>query len=1296
MKRTFLKGLALLLAVLTIILNFVGCGDDADDFSQTEETKETEKEINQNLNCNHSEIKVVSAKSPTCTEEGNIEYCACLKCGTCFTDTTKTRELSAEEILIAAKGHTEVIDEAIIPTYTSTGLTQGSHCSVCNEIIVEQIVTPQRTKDEYTIQYNCDMVSLNLNGTANSIPSDTYKPDQVKVLANPKMDNYQFLGWSDKAGHFFGLELPKEMSGDLVLYANWVSNRNKAEPISKLGDPIICEDSTAGQIIFVYEIGKIENIPIFTIQNLQVSNGMITTSSITKQTAIKQSNAVEIGKAIANATTNSSTWTFSKDWNEVMSVSEEWAEQQGMTVEQANQFCQSNSNTYNVVNSVGGSASIINSNSSSYKLSANKAHSESTYSDEQRYAGLTVDGKLSNSTTVSAGISAGMIVPIGPLPADVEVSAGVSNTTSFEIGANYQQNKYTQNIKTGTDSWQKNIDIAKSNSQTATASKTWNSSQGFSASSSVSASESISKAVSELISRKNSQDSSYSTGGEEGEEQAFASSNTLEDKYSSSVIYSTEELQITEREYKSTGNTYGKYRLVQAGMAHVFAVVGYDIETASYYTYTYSVLDDDPGSYNEYLDYSYDGSFSDYETSTLPFEIPIFVNDYVNSRITSSKLQISDDGIVTKYLGTNEDVVLIPSYYTRKNNTTGETEVIKIRGIAEGLFKNNTDIKGVSLGNFVNEIPASAFEGCTSLKEIICPNVLRIGENAFKGCTSLSNFALPNELEYLGTGAFDGVPSIKANAFTIAIANAVANSNAKNITLDISNINETDFSTMAFDVGYIESFKLLGGRKTYSGLSIKSNAENTVISGVELENSKAIPLEISSPNLTLERVAASGEGFALVLKAAKTVVSIEGVSKMSSDTYGAILAKKIEFKALNEEAQSSIMTEGKVLVCDSVEGNLGYIDEAVIEKITETEYNNYLTAKKITFDANGGTVSETERTITYGGIYGALPVPTREGYSFNGWYTEKIGGVLVEAHHTMEASSDHTLYARWSIKTYTVNWNEASNVSIVVNRTASPYANASIGVLNVGDTIYYGDVLNIIYTAAEGYSVANCGLESFTVSKNLTASDVYASASANSYTYNVVYKSSNGTVLGSTTVSYLYGTTNTVSPVSFTGYVTPEAQSVAWDSVEAKTITFVYAPKTVGTQTIGSGVWWDNPNGGGRGIKYTATVTFSNRTADSVTATITWTNSIKGSYYIAAQYFNITIGGKSTGKQTIVARNTWNAPKEHTTSLSKSVSIVITGLSATGTSLNFSCIPSASDEFECPKSFSGTIIIPAY
>lgn len=81
----------------------------------------------------------------------------------------------------------------------------------------------------------------------------------------------------------------------------------------------------------------------------------------------------------------------------------------------------------------------------------------------------------------------------------------------------------------------------------------------------------------------------------------------------------------------------------------------------------------------------------------------------------------------------------------------------------------------------------------------------------------------------------------------------------------------------------------------------------------------------------------------------------------------------------------------------------------------------------ITFNANGGSVSTSNKEVTYGSTYGTLPTPTRTGYTFDGWYTVSSGGTLVTASSTVSITSNQTLYAHWTLSADTVRFTDGIN-----------------------------------------------------------------------------------------------------------------------------------------------------------------------------------------------------------------------------------------------------------------------------
>ena len=81
--------------------------------------------------------------------------------------------------------------------------------------------------------------------------------------------------------------------------------------------------------------------------------------------------------------------------------------------------------------------------------------------------------------------------------------------------------------------------------------------------------------------------------------------------------------------------------------------------------------------------------------------------------------------------------------------------------------------------------------------------------------------------------------------------------------------------------------------------------------------------------------------------------------------------------------------------------------------------NNYT----VTFNPAGGNVSVTTMSVVYDQEYGTLPVATRTGHTFLGWFTgEEDSAHKVTEKTVCNTAFDHTLYAHWAANNYTVTF----------------------------------------------------------------------------------------------------------------------------------------------------------------------------------------------------------------------------------------------------------------------------------
>ena len=206
----------------------------------------------------------------------------------------------------------------------------------------------------------------------------------------------------------------------------------------------------------------------------------------------------------------------------------------------------------------------------------------------------------------------------------------------------------------------------------------------------------------------------------------------------------------------------------------------------------------------------------------------------------------------------------------------------------------------------------------------------------------------------------------------------------------------------------------------------------------------------------------------------------------------------------------------------------------------------------ITYDLAGGSISGQKTSYNIETASFTLPTPARKGYTFAGWTGTGLSSVTKSVTVAKGSTGARSYTATWTKDTYTISYN-LNGGSVTGNPTSYQVDTADITLKNPSKTGY----------SFAGWTGSNGTTAQTTVkiAKGSTGNKSYtANWTANTYTYNIKYVSKSGVALGTATVSGTFGSSKNVTAPAKTGYSTPVAQKVVFDSVNAKTITFTYTP----------------------------------------------------------------------------------------------------------------------------------------
>lgn len=367
------------------------------------------------------------------------------------------------------------------------------------------------------------------------------------------------------------------------------------------------------------------------------------------------------------------------------------------------------------------------------------------------------------------------------------------------------------------------------------------------------------------------------------------------------------------------------------------------------------------------------------------------IGDYSFAYCTSLKMLELPEGLKTIGKGfilgddSIETIVFPESLTTINSNTFDGLNNLKnltiksAIAIPENAFHNKSKLETVNLGNAVTKIGNYAFMDCTSLKTIEgMQGVTEIGNDAFNGCTSLKSITIPASVTSINSYALS--TREKGDLSRITFEGTTMPAMSTDAIACNPNLADVDL-TKATDLSNLTETSLVYWDKA----------------GGDYPNTKFTTFYVSDSEklTTLKEIRTRGSrcGFA--------------------DTNGGTLTGESKKGNLADLAKEGYTFDGwykDAEFTNKVENNVIFADDSSMPSSNQTYYAKWVS--EISLDANGGTVSDATVKVTEGQPIGALPTPTKDGYTFGGWYTAKGNGTEVTAE--IVPTGNATYYARWT------------------------------------------------------------------------------------------------------------------------------------------------------------------------------------------------------------------------------------------------------------------------------------------